>query len=170
MRKTDPYSEIKRAPYALPKGVPALQEEPGRTRRWMLLATATALMGGVGMGYYAGRAPRPSLGPVGKNVDERRVAVELWVDELLAGPEKRIVDNGLGVLFWVEVYPEMPKLWQCVAILVDAATLDGSFDIQGVNLRSRIKQAIALQPGPVPETLRDRVRTWVDSPGRSRPR
>ncbi|MCC6673377.1 MAG: hypothetical protein IT458_20130 [Planctomycetes bacterium] len=70
MLKKDTFPDVKPAKYALPKGVPALQEDPQETRRTVVFWGLGALASGLGLGALATQlfatpaaAPEPEANP-----------------------------------------------------------------------------------------------------------
>lgn len=148
MRKTDPYSEIKRAPYALPKGVPALQEEPGRTRRWMLgFALASAVTSGL-VGFYLGtRASAGALSPA-------TPPLVAWARKLALSDRATLARGALTFLSVVEEYGGDDILWSGIEALIVHAESGSIGDEAAEHLRARILKTLEVWQAQIPRSLR----------------
>lgn len=132
LRKRPSDENVERAPYALPPGTPALQNDPSVTRRWMLLAA----VGGLGLGVVGAylafggsktpstSPPPPEAGAHGDLPDPRsgngdaRLA---WARDLARGPLDELIAKHRTFLMVVDLNKHDELLWDGVERLADHA-------------------------------------------------
>ena len=146
MRRRDPFADVEPAEYALPKGVPPLQEDPVRARRAFLAVVAGCLAIGGSGGWFAhsswggrGAAPRD------EDLEWARVIALGSIDQLVeaAGPFLGVVDQRS---------PD-PVLWNGVERLARASLVSETKDRQ--SLRRLLVRT--LQTAQAPAELRNLI-------------
>lgn len=140
-------TETGRAPYALPPGTPALQEDPARTRRWLLAAGVGGLVVGLGGGYWGVKVFASSSAP--KTENDRRE----WARRIANSPTEIVLQNAIGFLGFVDVYGADSHIWVGVAKLVEYS--EGVPEAQAgvVPLRERLLATLRSRRAELPPVL-----------------
>jgi hypothetical protein len=134
------FAEIRPAPYALPRGVPALQQDPALTRR----AFAAVGLGGFALALGGGWAWRKLFGggaEAGPAVDPGSL-VEMppasiadlqlaWARALAQGPLPELIRAHGPFLARLERHPRDQVLWRGAERLVAAALVEDGIDAEG---------------------------------------
>jgi hypothetical protein len=168
----DHEAATERAPYALPRGTPALQADPARTRRWLLLsflggtATATAAATALWLGTSRTHEPsEPRPDPMGQPPPEDpRLA---WAREVASGSWDELLTHYPTFVLAVERSPYDPQLRIGLERLIEHAVF--GTDDSSLRLARRLLRTATVQhvPPPLPDHL-PRLRMKVDRADRER--
>jgi hypothetical protein len=134
------FAEIRPAPYALPRGVPALQQDPSLTRR----AFAAAGLSGFALALGGGWAWRKLFGgaagdaspavEAGAPIDAPPTSVAdlqlAWARALAQGPLPELIRSHGPLLARLERHPRDPVLWRGAERLVAAALVEDGVDAE----------------------------------------
>lgn len=165
MPNQDPYRHIERAPYALPEGVPALQQDPRMNRRRLLaLSLGAGLLAG-SAAFWLGRrsAPSPVLEPAPSLV--------LWARKLAEGDLDRLVRSAPTFLLTIEEFGGDPTLWSGVARIAGHAQDLRSDDSERERLERRVLVTLHARAAELPGPLQEqRQRLMARYPTESRRR
>lgn len=154
MPHRDPYPETARAPYALPDGVPALQEDPQRVRRRVVLASLCGAAFGVAAlcaGQYWSRA----------RAMERAAADDpllAWGQRIVRSSEEALIANTVAFLAVAESYPSDPLLLRGIERLLERSERDPELEIQSIALRERLTRTLGVCGPYLPHSVRARIR------------
>ena len=170
MLNRDPYPETRRAPYALPEGVPALQDDPVVTRRRMLLVVVGSATLGATLGFLVNRgigasASGASASPVASQGDP----LLIWGRRTASSAEPTLVANAVAFLAIAESFPADAGLTLGLERLVGCAEENPELQISGFTLRERLVRTMRVCAPHLPERLLVRMKALVpDAPSRIR--
>ena len=101
-------ADVRRADYALPKGVPALEADPARTRRWFIASGVACVgLGALGVTLLGGGLPVASRDAM----RERRLE---WARRCASGPEHVLHEKADMFLSVVELHGADAVIWKGV--------------------------------------------------------
>ena len=141
-----------RAPYALPPGVPALQDDPVRQRRWFLFALAGSVATAATAGYWFGTVHGAERER--ENQPARPIDTGLrWAKALAHGSLDELVEQHVSFFMVMDRNDDDPDLWIGTERLVDYALSN-----QGTTPAQVAARALtSLQGREAPRALRDLV-------------
>src|SRR5262245_18793681 len=152
-RSSRPEDLVEPASYALPKGVPALQEDPRWTRRKLFLAAAGAALVSGSAGFVIRGAATPSVPSGSSEID----ALVKWARGRASGPIKQLRDGALQYLLVLETTHGDTELWQGTELLVDYCKAHPNAAVQSVPLRERLVLALRGLSAFLPAALKDKL-------------
>ena len=138
-----------RAPYALPEGVPALQEDPVHTRRWLLATGAVCFFGGAGIGHWIGRGASVAAG--GTSTSSRRE----WARRIAASRPEVVLENSTGFLALIDVEGGDEVLWVGVDKLIALVVSNPEIEAGGLPLRERLVRTLTNRRSDLPRASAD---------------
>ncbi len=109
------HENVRRASYALPEGVPALQEDPNQSRRCFVVALFFALAAGATAGFSAGAelSGPASVAQIVHRVDPE-AAVLGWAEALAVAPDDQLLRDRERFLNVVESHEPSARIWDGV--------------------------------------------------------
>lgn len=163
----DPYPDVPRAPYALPEGVPPLQEDPDLTRRkWLGVLAASWIVGAAG-GYFAGRWSASSASTIPSAPNN---ALLTWARRVADGPVEVLLTNMVAFLAVAESHPGDRHLHVGIEKLVECAEANPELEVHGISIGERLARTQRACGANLPAALVDRMIVLDPERSRRRPR
>lgn len=151
----DPHPEVRRAPYALPKGAPALQEDPLRTRRWLLASGVIGVCAGIGIGFWCGSRGADGVEPAGSGRD-----LATWARRIAGAPIQELMLNAPAYLYAVDSLPAEELLWRGVVRLTEELESGRTPRVDEELLRSRVLTTLRFRSRELPANLASIRARW----------
>ena len=146
-----PYDDVTPAPYALPKGVPALQHEPARTRRAFIAIGLVAFAAGIGGALVV--SGRPASGGGTQPTSERR----RWAHAKASGPLRDLITASPTYLVVIQQEGGDDILWAGVTRLLNAATEDTGAHVDALRTRLLERLPTMLPSGAMADDMRQKL-------------